>query len=99
MLRQACNVHAVNDYPAAIYGIYACDHIKHRGFARAVTADDSNEITVVKVEIDAVECLLFIDCSGVEGLFYCNNIKHLPYLPSAFSRVRALMRTASSNTG
>ena len=55
---------------AGIDRIGTGDHIEKGRLAGAVTADDGNEITIVQDQVDATQCLLFIDGSLVKGLSY-----------------------------
>ena len=46
------------------------DHIEKGRLAGPITADDGHEITIVQGQVDATQCLLFIDGSLVKGLSY-----------------------------
>ena len=63
----------------------ARDGVQHRGFARAVAADDRDKVAVLQRQIQSLQGDLLIDGSCIEGFVYILDLKHCPCLP--FSRV------------
>ena len=77
--------HRVNNDFAHIHRPDARDGVQHRGFARAVAADDRDKVAVLQRQIQSLQGDLLIDGSCIEGLVYILDLKHCPCLP--FSRV------------
>ena len=82
---QAGHILPVNNDFAHIHRPDARDGVQHRGFARAVAADDRDKVAVLQRQIQSLQGDLLIDGSCIEGLVYILDLKHCPYLP--FSRV------------
>ena len=85
VLGQAGHILPVNNDFAHIHRPDARDGVQHRGFARAVAADDRDKVAVLQRQIQSLQGDLLIDGSCIEGLVYILDLKHCPYLP--FSRV------------
>ena len=85
VFRQGGDILAVEQDLPAVHRPHAGHGVEERGFARAVAADDGDEIAVVKVQIQVDERLLLVDRAGIEGLGDADEVKHRPSPPS-FSR-------------
>ena len=85
VLGQAGHILPVNNDFAHIHRPDARDGVQHRGFARAVSADDRDKVAVLQRQIQPLQGDLLIDGSCIEGLVYILDLKHCPCLP--FSRV------------
>ena len=84
MLRQAGDVGAVDDDLTAVDLEGARDGVQHGRLARAVAADDGDEIAVVESQVQIVQRGLCVDGAGVKGLAHIDEFKHgvfPPFLP------------------
>ena len=80
MLRQGGDVDTVKDDLSGIGLPRAADGVLHGAFARAVAADDGDEIPIVQRERQVVQRDLFIHGAAVENLCYMAHFKHDSYL-------------------
>ena len=67
---------AVDDDLAGVDKERAGGGVEHRGLARAVAADDGDEVAVVQRQTQAVQRGLGVDGAGVEGLIKFLEFKH-----------------------
>ena len=56
--------------------------VEHRGFARAVGADDRSKVAILQVKVDLLQGQLFVDGAGVKGLADIFQFKHGGHLLS-----------------
>ena len=82
MLGQIGQVVAVQMNHARIHRIHACDQVQRGGLAGAVTADDGNEIAVLKGQVQVVNGTLFVYRARVEGLVNPFELQHVTWPPS-----------------
>ena len=76
VLGQVRDVGAVDDDLAGVDKERAGGGVEHRGLARAVAADDGDEVAVVQRQTQAVQRGLGVDGAGVEGLIKFLEFKH-----------------------
>ena len=69
------DVPAVQRDTAAVDGKHARDAVEQGRFARAVVADDGDEITLVHAQADIRECRLFIDGARTESFAYLIDVQ------------------------
>ena len=67
MLRQGGDILAIEENASLIHGPDARDRVEHGGFARAVAADNGDEIAGLEVQVQTVESLLLINGAGIKG--------------------------------
>ena len=82
ILRQAGDILPADGDAAAVHGEGAGDGVQQRGFARAVAADDGDEVALVQVEGQVVQSRPGVDGARMEGLGDVFQIKHWRCLPS-----------------
>ena len=83
--RQTGDVPAVENDGARIHLDGARHGVQHGGFARAVAADDGDEIPVVQGQVQAVQSRFGIHRAGIKGLADVFDLKHSGHLPSLSS--------------
>ena len=76
VLGQVRDVGAVDDDLAGVDKERAGGGVEHRGLARAVAADDGDEVAVVQRQTQAVQRGLGVDGAGVKGLIKFLEFKH-----------------------
>jgi len=76
VLGQVRDVGAVDDDLAGVDKERAGGGVEHRGLARAVAADDGDEVAVVQRQTQAVQRGLGVDGARVEGLIKFLEFKH-----------------------
>ena len=76
VFRQAGHIHTRDFNRALIDGEYARHRVEGGGFARAVAADDRDEIAFVELEIHVRQRALFGDRAGVKRLGDVVDIQH-----------------------
>ena len=76
VFRQIGHIHPVDRDAALIYRPDARHGVEQRGFARAVAADDRDEIAVVQGQGNAVQRGLFVDRARIKGLADLFDLKH-----------------------
>ena len=80
------NVLAIQQNAALVHIKAARDGVEKRGFARAVRADNGDEITLVEMERQIGNGALFVYRSDVEGLGDVLNVQHISCPPSLLPR-------------
>ena len=81
MLRQTGDVYPVDGNGARTHQPGARDGIEQRGFARAVSADHADEVSVSQGEGNAVQRGFLVDGTGIKGLAQVDDFKHGSRLP------------------
>ena len=76
VLGQVRDVSAVDDDLAGVDKERAGGGVEHRGLARAVAADDGDEVAVVQRQTQAVQRGFGVDGAGVKGLIKFLEFKH-----------------------
>ena len=76
ILRQGGHVHAVNEDFPGVHLKHSGDGVEHGALARAVAADDGDEIALVHGQIQTVQRHLLVHRSGVEGLADIFQLQH-----------------------
>ena len=82
MLWQSGQTKAVEANEARIHRIHTRNQVERGGLARAVAADDRDEIAVFQRQVETVDRTLFVDRARVERLIDALQFKHCPRLPS-----------------
>ena len=80
--RQAGNILPADGNAAAVHGKSPGDGVEQGGFARAVAADNGDEVPLVEMEGEVVQSRPGVDGTRVEGLGDVFQIKHGCCLPS-----------------
>ena len=86
MLACKGNVLAIQQNTALVHIKATCDGVEKRGLARAVRADNGDEITLVQMERQIGNGALFVHRSDVEGLGDVLNVQHISCPPSLLPR-------------
>ena len=76
ILRQGGHIHAVNEDFTGVHLKHSGDGVEHGALARAVAADDGDEIALVHGQIQTVQRHLLVHRSGVEGLADIFQLQH-----------------------
>ena len=76
VLRQAGDVHAVQNNIALVGGENAGDEVQGGGFAGTVAADDGDEIAVLQGQVQAVDGAFLVDGPGIKRLIKIFQFKH-----------------------
>ena len=76
VLRQAGDVHAVQNNIALVGGENAGDQVQGGGFAGTVAADDGDEIAVLQSQVQAVDGAFLVDGPGIKRLIKIFQFKH-----------------------
>ena len=83
ILRLEGDVLAVQVNISAVGEKAAADGVEQSGFARAVGADDGDEVTGVQVQAQVPQGYLFVDGAGVEGFGDVVDLQHVSGPPFA----------------
>ena len=81
-LRQAADILPADGDAAAVHGKRPGDGVQQGGFARAVAADDGDEVPLLQMEAEVVEGRPGVDSARMEGFGDVFQIKHGRFLPS-----------------
>ena len=81
IVRQAGDVLTVQTNVAAVYRERTGNGVEQGGFARAVGAENGDEIAFFQVQTQVCQCLFLVDGAGVEGFGNVGNFQHLTSLP------------------
>ena len=81
MLGKFCHVDSVDEDLSLVYQPGTRHCVQHGGLARAVAADDSDEIAFLQSEGKTVQGKLLVNGSRIKGLVYVLDLKHWYFLP------------------
>jgi hypothetical protein len=76
VLRQMGHVHPAHGDGALVHRPHPGDGVEEGGLARAVAADDGDEVPLVQVERHPIQGGFFVHGAGVEGLIDIFHVKH-----------------------
>ena len=95
VVRQLCDIPAVQRNRAAVRQKGSRDGVEQGGFARAVGAEDGDEIARVQMERQILQRLFLIDRAGVKGQTDVVQLQHLDFPPFLARMAGNAMATAT----